>query len=154
MSTQMCIDLPPVEPTVPTEIVLSLQDRAYELIKSGVKKLEFRKRWRSGPCIAYIYRSGTKKELSAYMKLGTPIYGSPQEIGRLAEQMLPGNGPAVEEYLVSTQGGYAIPIEAFREFRPFSLAELRVMGFHPPQYFFYLSKYPELKRALEVRRNG
>jgi predicted transcriptional regulator len=119
-----------------------------------VKKFEFRKRWRSGPCTAYIYRSGSRRELSAYMKLGTPIYGAPQEIGRLAEQMLPGNGPAVEEYLMSTQGGYAIPIEEFREFPPFSLAELRMMGFHPPQYFFYLSNYPELQRALEARRNG
>ncbi|WP_334040405.1 hypothetical protein [Burkholderia ambifaria] len=154
MNTQMCIDLSSAEPVASTEIVLSLQDRAYELVKSGVKKFEFRKRWRSGPCTAYIYRSGSRRELSAYMRLGTPIYGTPQEIGRLAVQMLPGNGPAVEEYLMSTQGGHAIPIEEFREFPAFSLAELRMMGFHPPQYFFYLSNYPELQRALEARRNG
>jgi len=151
MEQQLSINFPSLDPMAATEIVMSLQDRAYELIKSGVKKLEFRRRWRNGPCIAYIYRSGTKRELSAYMRLGTPIFGNPQEIGCLAEEMLPGNGAAVEEYFVPTQGGYAIPIEEFKEFRPLSLLELREIGFHPPQYFFYLSNHSQLKRALQER---
>jgi len=50
--------------------------------------------------------------------------------------MQPGNGSSVEKYLLSTQGGYAIPIREFHEFHPLKLTELREMGIHPPQYFF------------------
>lgn len=103
MQPQTNPELPLFEPAPLTEIVLSLQDTAYELIQSGAQKLEFRMRWRNGPCMAYIYRSGRVKELSACMKLGAPIFGTPGETGRLAEEMRPGYGASVAEYLLSTQ---------------------------------------------------
>lgn len=133
------------------EVVLSLQESPYERVKSGVKTYEFRRRWRTSPCIAFVYRSGGRKELSAYMKLGAPIFGSPQEMRRIAEEMSPGNGKSVEEYLLPTNGGCAIPIEEFCEFEPLSLAEIRPLGFHPPQFFFYLANYPELRKVLVER---
>ena len=139
------------DPNNPVEIVISLRDSPYERIKSGIKTYEFRRRWRTTPCIAFVYRSGGRKELSAYMKLGTPIFGSPQEMSRIAEEMSPGNGDSVEEYLLSSQGGYAIPIEEFHEFEPLSLAQIKPLGFHPPQLFFYLANYPELRELIKER---
>jgi predicted transcriptional regulator len=132
------------------EIVLSLQDRAFQMIQSGVKKFEYRRRWRAGPCVAFIYRSGKIKGIAARMFLGEPIYGSPAEIGDLAEKAIPGNGRAVEEYFQTTGGGYAIPIEKFEEFPILTLAELRNVGFNPPQFFFYL-RSGKLKELLDQR---
>jgi 8-oxo-dGTP pyrophosphatase MutT (NUDIX family)/predicted transcriptional regulator len=131
------------------EIVLSLQDRAFELIRSGAKKFEYRRRWRSGPCLAYVYRSGKTKGLAACMALGAPIYGSPSDVGALAEDAMPGNGEAVEQYLQVTNGGFAIPIESFTEFPLIPLSELRAIGFCPPQYFFYLKSPSALRTLLE-----
>lgn len=131
------------------EIIISLQDKAYDLIKSGIKTYEFRRRWKLPAAIAYIYRSGKKRELCAFIELGQPIHGSPSEIAAIAEKMNPGNGPTVEEYFIPTQGGYAIPIKRFVEFPPISLEELRACGAQPPQYFMYLQNYPMLKKLLE-----
>jgi len=77
MKLQTSIELSLFENISPTEILLSLQDTAYNLIKPGVKTFEFRKRWRNESFIAYIYRSN-KKEISAYMMLDIPIYGTPK----------------------------------------------------------------------------
>lgn len=150
MSNQFEMDLDQEHQVPPTEIVLSLQDRAFQMIQSGIKKFEYRRRWRAGPCIAYIYRSGKVKGVAARMFLGAPIYGSPIEIGNLAEKAIPGNGKAVEEYFQATGGGYAIPIEKFEEFPILTLSELRTIGFNAPQYFFYL-RSGELKELLEQR---
>ncbi len=119
-------------------IVMSLQDKAYELIKSGLKNYEFRRRWRKGPCVAYIYRSGKCRTLSAVVRLGMPIYMSPKEAGRIAESMITGNGKSVEEYFMKDNGGYVIPIESFEEIKPLELNVLRQFGFYPPQFFSYL----------------
>ncbi|MEQ1684266.1 MAG: hypothetical protein ABL916_11500 [Burkholderiaceae bacterium] len=151
MSTQLAMDLGVDEYVQDVEIVLSLQDRAFELIRSGKKKFEFRRKWRPDPCLAYIYRSGKIKGLAARMTLGSPIYGTPAEIGEIAEKAIPGNGVSVEEYLAKTNGGCAIPIVNFCEFRLISLTELRALSFHPPQYFFYLAPHIRLKALLEER---
>jgi hypothetical protein len=150
MTNQLKMELSHEEQVVPVEIVLSLQDRAFQMIQSGIKKFEYRRRWRAGPCIAYIYRSGKVKGIAARMRLGEPIYGTPTQIGELAEKAISGNGKAVEEYFQTTGGGYAIPIEKFEEFPILTLPELRSVGFNPPQYFFYL-RSGKLKELLDQR---
>lgn len=153
MSTQIEMELVQVQQVPPVEIVLSLQDLAFQMIRSGVKKFEYRRRWRAGPCVAFIYRSGKIKGVAARMFLGEPIYGSPGEIGELAEKAITGNGRAVEEYLQKTGGGYAIPIKKFEEFPIVTLAELRNVGFNPPQFFFYL-RSGKLKELLDQRASA
>ncbi|MCY1290934.1 hypothetical protein D9M68_605520 [compost metagenome] len=137
----------------PLEIIISLQDKAYERIKKGIKTYEFRRRWKLDSTVAYIYRSGKKRELCAFIELGKPIFGSPSEIAEIAEKMIPGNGASVEEYFTPTQGGYAVPINRFVEFPAISLQELREFGIHPPQYYTYLSNYPALRELIQEKLN-
>lgn len=150
MKRQLVLDLDKERRVQAVEIVLSLQDQAFQLVQSGTKNFEYRRRWRAGRCVAYIYRSGKVKGIAARMFLGEPVYGSAAEIGKIAENDIPGNGGAVEEYFRETGGGYAIPIEKFEEFPIIPLSELRSLGFTPPQYFFYL-RAGMLKQSLEER---
>lgn len=133
------------------QIITSVQDYAWELMVTGQKTIDFRRRWLQEPCIAYVYRSKTQKAIAARMQLGAPIRGTPAELGRMAEQMMAGHGAFIEDYFTPTGGGFAVPIEAFETFEPIPLADLRAAGFSPPQHFTYLDRYPAVAQLLASR---
>lgn len=130
-------------------IILSLQPYAYDLIRSGTKKMEYRRRFRKRPTVGVIYVSSPVKEIRGFMLMGEPIIDTPKRIGDLAESLIPGNGETVYEYLKDQKQGYAIPIKQYTEMEPVSLERLRSdFDFEAPQSYVGAGTYPKLINYL------
>lgn len=130
-------------------IVLSLQPGPYEEIRSGQKKVEFRRRFMKEPVGAFIYVSSPVKQIKAFIEFGMPEYEDITKLASISEQLYPGSGESLKTYFSGLQSGYAIPILSFTEFSPLSLEVLKG-GYHfsPPQSYMNLSSNPQLEKAL------
>jgi predicted transcriptional regulator len=147
------------EPTTYREedvIIMSLQPYAYELIKSGTKKMEYRTRFRKRPTIAVVYVSAPVKAICGVVLMDKAIIGTPDRIAAIAEAHIKGNGASVYDYLKDKKQGYAIPISGFvvlKEVIP--LDELRAKyGFVAPQSYVGAKIYPELSMRLAKALDG
>lgn len=130
-------------------IVLSLHPKAWNLITSGQKYFEFRRRFRRRRTLAFIYVTLPEKVIKGAVLLGEPIAGSAAEIAKIAEQAIPGNGPSVYDYFIEKDFGPAMPIQKVYDVEPISLDEMRKsFGFVAPQFYLLLEKKPELLRLL------
>ncbi|MDC5255887.1 hypothetical protein ACSHU8_13760 [Acinetobacter baumannii] len=122
-------------------IIMSLKPEAFNLIFTGRKKFEFRKRWRKRGCIAFIYVSGSHKAIEGIVVLGAPIKDTAEKISQLAEKVIPGNGKSVYDYFIEQGYGLAIPILAKKKIEPISLKEAREKyNFFAPQFFINLKQ--------------
>lgn len=130
-------------------IVLSLQPGPYEEIRSGQKKIEFRRRFIKEPVGAFIYVSSPIKQIKAFVEFGKPEHEEVSTLVSISEHLNPGTGESLKEYFKGLNSGYAIPILSFTEFSPLSL-ELLKGGYHftPPQSYMNLSANPLLEKAL------
>ncbi|WP_211745768.1 hypothetical protein [Paenibacillus sp. Marseille-Q4541] len=130
-------------------IILSLQPGPYEEIRSGRKKIEFRRRFIKEPVGAFIYVSSPVKQIKAFIEFGKPEQENVSALISISEKLYPGTGDSLKEYFKGMNSGYAIPILSFTEFAPLSL-ELLKGGYHfsPPQSYMNLSANPLLEEAL------
>ncbi|MEY9211578.1 hypothetical protein [Thermobifida halotolerans] len=124
--------------STPVPVVMCLDTQWYELVWTGEKTHEFRRRFFTGaPAQWFVYLTAPESRLCAVIDLDVAIEDTPEKIARIAERMRPGNGATVEPYLAreGRRVGYAMPIRRVREFQGFAAAELKQMldGFHPPQ---------------------
>lgn len=135
-------------------IILSLQPYAFDLIRSGTKKMEYRRRFRKRPTIGVIYVSTPTKEIRGFMLMAAPIIDTPKRIGEIAESLIPGNGQAVYDYLKDQKQGYAIPIKQYTDITPISLERLRTeFEFEAPQSYVLGNTYPKLLNYLITEIN-
>lgn len=132
-----------------SEVVFSVADPYYDQIAQGIKTVEFRRRWSLSSSTAYIYRSGKKRHICAYIELGAPVKGTAVQMKKIAEEKSPCSASGIARYL--PQGGCAMPIKRFVEFEPIPLDEMRACGVHPPQQFIYLHRYPALQSLIYER---
>lgn len=132
-------------------VVLSLQPRAYDQIAAGTKKMEYRRRFRRQPTIAFVYVSAPISSICAIVHFGQPIEGSAQCIAEIAREHT-NNYDDVHAYLADKDHGFAVPILAFRSFDPLPLADLREQfDFVAPQSYMYAPRHPSLFQHLLQR---
>lgn len=122
----------------PVQVVMCLDTPWYELMWTGRKTHEFRRRFLTGTRVEwFVYLTAPESRLCAVIDLDPAIEGTPHELAQIAERMSPGSGATVEPYLAKGDRthGYAMPIRRVREFQGFPAADLEQMvyGFHPPQ---------------------
>ena len=136
-------------------VLMSLWEEYFEEMLSGIKRYEYRKRYRKVPTKAFIYISKTKKSIGALIEFGQPIFGTATEIAKLSESEQAGTYKAMEEYL-SGGKGIAIPIKAIYQFEPIHLDELKkeIPEFVAPQSYYLLDdkiKLLDLLKEKEIR---
>lgn len=123
------------------------------MIDSGIKKHEFRRRFRRESTLAFIYVTYPIKEIQGVILLDEPITGNAKKIAEIAESAIPGNGKSVYDYFIEKDFGLAIPIKEVRKIKPISLDYLREKyNFTAPQFYLSLKNraelYDELTRAI------
>ena len=133
-------------------LVMSLQEEPWGRIASGIKRYEYRHRFRLRPSVVFIYVTVPTARIEGVLVLGSPIVGTAREIGDLAERHIPGNGEAVFEYFAPKDRGMAIPIAGVKLLDPVPLRWAReTYDFLPPQSYMALYKKPELFAFLLSR---
>lgn len=134
-------------------ILLSLKEKYFNEIKSGIKRYEYRKRYVDMPSVAYIYCSSPTKAIKGIIKFDTPIIGTPEEISDISERET-GEGALTAEYLKGKEKGYAIPVISWEEIEPVTLSTLKhdIPNFIPPQSYYRLDNKPKLHQYLESKR--
>ncbi len=132
-----------------TYVLMSLQEKHYNEIKSGRKRYEFRKRYCKSQTTAFIYVSKKIKAIKAIITFGEPIYGTSEEISEISEKSNPNSYSSMMEYL-NKGNGVALPIIEMYEIKEVPLEELREKfeGFTAPQSYYKLNKKPELLQFL------
>lgn len=126
-------------------ILLSLQEKPYNEIKSGEKIYEYRTRYQKVPTTAFIYVSQTVKKITGIIEFDTPIIGTDEEISRLAESLKEGSYQGMKQYL--NKGiGYAIQVKKLIEIEPVSLQTLRerFSNLVVPQSYYLINNKKEL----------
>lgn len=134
------------------EIMISLKPEYYEMIKSGVKTYEYRKgTFIKTPAVAWIYCTIPDGHVRMTIEFDKPIYGTPQEIAALRENVDPGNYENMVNWLGNHKTACAIPIKSFKLIHEISLNSIRAEfpGFQPPQRLIYLDRKPELLQFLK-----
>ncbi|WP_448511639.1 hypothetical protein [Photorhabdus laumondii] len=134
-------------------IILSLHENAWNMIVSGMKTHEFRRRFRREQTLAFIYVTHPVKEIKGVIFLDKPIEGDAEKIAKIAESSIPGNGKSVYEYFIEKDFGLAIPMRSVRKIKPLRLDYLREKyNFTAPQFYLSLkdrdSLYCELIQAI------
>ena len=130
-------------------VVLSLQPGPWNAIKSGIKKFEYRRRFRARPTIAYIYVSSPISEVCGLIVFDAAVQGTASEIAAIAEEQIPGNGKPVQDYLERGNHGFAIPVKEVFVFDTFSLPQLRDRcHFVAPQLYISLHNNKALWQVL------
>ena len=133
------------------DVFLSFRPEYFEPILYGMKKYEYRKRFCNEETRAYLYLSGKERIVVGIMELGIPI-----RIDKTRDNYLdyPETLKRVDEYIVSRDVN-AIPIKSLALYEePISLEEIRqvIGGFMPPQMYYVLDNFPELKELLDKRK--
>lgn len=131
---------------------MALHREYYEMIWTGEKTFEFRRRFLEGrPVRWFVYLSAPVSRLTAVIGLGPAVAGSPQEIAAIAERMRPGNGPGVLEYARGRDRAFAMPVLSAAEYPGLTCDELRAeLGqFSAPQGYARLSRHPALLAVCE-----
>jgi len=133
-------------------VLMSLWEEYFEEMLSGIKRYEYRKRYRKVPTKAFIYISKTKMSIGALIEFGQPIFGTTAEIAKLCESEQPGTYKAMDEYL-SGGKGVAIPIKAIYHFTPIHLDELmrEIPEFTAPQSYYMLNDKVKILDLLKEK---
>ena len=131
----------------PVPVVMSLDPPWYELMWTGQKTFEFRRRFLTGsPAQWFVYLTAPENRLCAVIDLDVAIEGSPDRIAQIAERMHVGSGATVQPYLARKGRlvGYAMPIQRVRQYTGFAAAELERMlnEVCPPQGYIRLDQHP------------
>jgi predicted transcriptional regulator len=136
--------------TGPTEVLLSLAEEYWQLIRDGVKPYEYRRMYRRDRTRAFIVTTGPTSGLVGYLEFGEPIIRPPQEIAALAESIRPGNGASVLAYLSDRPSGFAIPIDRVFVGPRVSIGKLRrdVGPVPVPQSYVLVQRNAALARFL------
>ena len=134
----------------PTLVLLSLQPEYMAQVRSGSKRYEYRRVYRKDRTVAFIYENQPVGAVTAAIDFRQPIIAEPSEIGRLADEVLPGSAQGILEYMEGLALGYAIPIECWTDVSPMTRADLRRVHptFAPPQSYVVLQNFPPLRDRL------
>ncbi len=133
-------------------VLMALHAEYYELIWSGLKTHEFRRRFVEGrPVRWFVYLNAPVSRLAAVIDLGPAVVDVPERIAAIAEHARVGNGSSVLEYTKDLPRAYAIPILRVAEYPGISVDRLRgeLGGFHPPQGYVFLARNPQLRAVCE-----
>jgi predicted transcriptional regulator len=131
----------------PVPVVMSLDPPWYELMWTGQKTYEFRRRFLTGsPAQWFVYLTAPENRLCAVIDLDVAIEDTPERIAQIAERMHAGSGATVQPYLArkGRSVGYAMPIQRVRQYTGFAAAELERMlnEVCPPQGYIRLDQHP------------
>ncbi|MET8527155.1 hypothetical protein [Micromonospora sp. NPDC005172] len=107
-------------------ILMSLNPLYYDLLWTGGKTHEFRRRFLTGQSARwYVYLTWPVARLGAVIDLGPAIIDTPERIAEIAERARPGKGASVLEYVQDLNQAFAIPIQRVAEYPGMSLEQLR-----------------------------
>jgi predicted transcriptional regulator len=121
------------EPAPPILVVMSLYPQYYDLILHRRKRHEFRRHFLPGTATRwFVYLTDPVGALTAVIDLAPAILDTPAAIAEIAEQVQPGNGASVLEYLGDVPLGYAMPILRVREYPPMPGEHLADIFGRPP----------------------
>lgn len=134
-------------------ILMSIREEYYNDIILGKKRYEYRKVYRKGETIAFIYVSKTKKSVLGIIDFDYPIIGNKKTISEISENENKGSYNDMMSYL-NKDIGYAIPIKRIREIQEVTLEELKEKfpKFSPPQSYFLLDNKKELLDYLQSKK--
>lgn len=133
-------------------VMMSLNPVYYELMWSGEKRYEFRRRFLAGrPARWYVYLTAPVARLAAVIDLGPAVVDTPQRVADIAERARVGNGESVFAYVQDLPQAYAIPILRVVEYPGMPLEQLKAElgAFAPPQGYIRLLNHPELLSVCE-----
>jgi predicted transcriptional regulator len=136
------------------KIILSIKPCFTDKIYSGEKPVELRKRvgklFTKGSRI-YIYSSSPVKAITGYAEIDSVQSTSIAIIKKRSLSLACISEPDFDDYFEGKDSGVMIWLKNIKQYKsPLPLAQLRLLGFTPPQSFSYAS--PKLKEALlEVR---
>lgn len=130
------------------EIFLSFRPEYFKPLLYGIKKYEYRKRFCEEETRAYLYLSGSSRQVIGVMELGKPVR---LDLTRKNYLDYPKTLKRVDEYILSKDIN-AVPIKSLALFdKPIDLDDIRkeIPNFMPPQMYFVLDNHPKLKLLLE-----
>jgi len=118
----------------------------YEPMKQGLKRYEYRTRFTSEECMAYLYLSSPIQKVVAKIKFGLRI-----ELPYW-EEKFKDDKEAMKRLRAFFKEGknFAIPILEFQEIEPVPLTELqsKFENFKVPRSYFFLDNQPEVLNYL------
>ena len=128
-------------------VLLSIKPKYVKLIKSGLKKYEFRRKIfkNDGKCKIFIYSSFPVCKIEGLFKPKI-FYDSPYRIWNRFSEFSGLSEREFFHYFINCDTAYAIEISdliIFNEpLNPYKL----IKGFKPPQSYCYLKEFTELKK--------
>lgn len=120
----------------------------YEPIKEGLKRYEYRTRFRNEECYAYLYLSAPVQEVVAKIKFGKRI-----ELETWKEQFADQEEAMSRIHDFIQKGNrYAIPILEFQEMNRVPLSKLKEVhpDFRPPRSYLILDNLPKVLDYLNT----
>ncbi|SIO88498.1 hypothetical protein [Nocardiopsis sp. JB363] len=139
----------------PVPVVMNLDPPWYELMWTGQKTHEFRRRFLTGsPAQWFVYLTEPENRLCAVIDLDVAIEDTPEQIAQIAERMQAGSAATVDPYLArgGRSVGYAMPIQRVRQYTGFTAAELERMlnEVCPPQGYIRLDQHPGWRSVCDT----
>ena len=137
-------------------LLLSIHPRYVDLILSGEKTVELRRRQpRIKTGQGLIYATAPRMQLSATFQISRVQVGPLELLWQLVRDRAGVSRAKFDSYFQGLTVGVGIEIGRVQEFGPYSLAELRSAwdGFHPPQGFRYVDS-SDVARLKARRRKS
>lgn len=133
-----------------TKIFLSFMPNYFRPILYGMKKYEYRKRFKNEPVKAFLYLSSPVQEVVGILELEKPLLNSD------LLKKLDKNIPAYQRINKNILDGekYSIPIKSLQLYKtPISLKELKEVSseFFIPHSYLNIENHPKILEILENR---
>lgn len=141
-----------IDPNVPL-IILSIYEEYTDLIVSGTKKYEYRKRFLKEQAQALIYVSKGGNAIKYLIKFKTPEIIEVEKLCKIYYDRHDGPVQECLDYYQGLETGVSIEIEEVYEIEVISIDEFKRQNikFHPPQSYTYVNKEDELYDYMRLK---
>lgn len=135
-------------------LIVSIEKKYFDLMLSGKKKYEFRRKFINVPCGAFVYAPSPASSIVGFVEFSKPIIDTAEKINQLALSQGIEEDSDVLEYLTGLDSGYAIPVKRVRKFKaPATLNFLsNNYSFSAPQSYIIVDKKQDLLAYLKNQK--
>lgn len=130
-------------------ITFKLSLASFKTMFLGGKPFEFRKEWPNRPTLAFAFVGRPINSVYGIVEFGSPIYGTPEEIGQIVEAERPENAVYISQYMERKGKQCAIPVLSYKKIEPIKLDALKAeCGYMMPMSYYHLGEHPEVLEYL------
>ena len=130
-------------------ITFKLSLASFKTMFLGGKPFEFRKEWPDRPTLAFAFVGRPINSVYGIVEFGSPIYGTPEEIGAVVEADRPENAVYITQYMERKGKQCAIPVLSYKKIEPMKLDAIKAeCGYLMPMSYYHLSDHPKVLEFL------